>query len=118
MNVIPIDQEKSEYIGRTDVPEKSVLEGKPSYETWLTRELPAEGKLRTGLWTGEPGTLTMRKYPTDEVCTVIYGKIEITNEYDSVLVRKPGDSVLVPKGWSGTWRNGEKSCKCFVSVGN
>ena len=37
MNVIPIDQEKSEYIGRTDVPEKFVLEGKPSYETWLSR---------------------------------------------------------------------------------
>lgn len=118
MKVIPIDQEKSEYIGRTDVPEKFVLEGKPSYETWLTRELPAEGKLRTGLWTGEPGTLTMRKYPTDEVCTIIYGKIEITNEDDSVLVLNPGDSVLVPKGWSGTWRNVEKSCKCFVSVGN
>ena len=30
----------------------------------------------------------------------------------------PGDSVLVPKGWSGTWRNVEKSCKCFASVGS
>ena len=80
MNVIPIDQDESKYIGRTDVPEKFVKEGKPSYETWLTRELPAEGKMRTGLWTGEPGTLTMRKYPPDEVCTLRYGKIEIPNE--------------------------------------
>ena len=117
MNVIPILQDDAHYEGRTDIPEKFVLEGKPSYENWLTRELPASGKLRTGLWTGEAGTLTMRKYPTDEVCTVIYGKIEITNEDGSVVVLTPGESVLVPKGWSGTWRNVEKSCKCYASVG-
>lgn len=46
----------------------------------------------------------MRSDPTDEVGTVIYGKIEITNEDESVVVLSPDDSVLVPKGWSGPGR--------------
>ena len=116
MNVVPIRQEESSYVGRTEVNEKFVTDGKPSYDTWVTQELPAKGKLRTGLWTGDPGAMTMRNYPSDEVCTLIYGKVEITNEDGSVVVLNPGDSVLVPKGWSGAWRNVEKSCKCFASV--
>ncbi len=30
MNLIPIDQDESKYIGRTDVPEKFVMEGEPA----------------------------------------------------------------------------------------
>ena len=33
----------------------------------------------------------MRSAPTDEVGTVIYGKIEITNEDESVVVLSPDD---------------------------
>ena len=72
----------------------------------------------TGLWKGEPGTMTMRNDPTDEVFTLIYGKFEITNEDDSVVVMNPGESALIRKGCSDSWRNVEKSCKCFTSDGD
>ena len=118
MNLIRIRQEDSKHAGTTELPKKFVVEGNPIYDTWVTEEFPVEGKLSTGLWTGEPGTMTIRNYPTDEVFTLISGKFEITNEDGSVVVMNPGESGLIRKGWSGTWRNVEKSCKCFTSVGD
>ena len=116
MNIILIRQEDSKHAGRTEIPEKFVTEGKPSYDTWLTEEFEANGNVRTGLWTGEPGAMTIRNYPSDEVFTIIYGKCEITNEDGSVVVLNAGKSALIRKGWSGKWRNVDKSCKCFMSV--
>ena len=89
MNIILIRQEDSKHAGRTEVPEKFVTEGKPTYETWVTEEFAAKGKVRTGLCTMEAGAMTIRNYPTDEVFTLVSGKFEITNEDGSVVAMTP-----------------------------
>lgn len=117
MNIILIGQDDSNHAGTTEVPEKFVIDGKPTYDTWVSESFPVEGQMKTGLCSMQPGAMTIRNYPTDEVFTLVYGKFEITNEDGSVVVMNPGESGLIKKGWSGIWRNVEKSCKCYTSVG-
>ena len=118
MNIIPIQQEGSRHTGPTELPEKIIIEGNPVYDTWTSAEFAVKGRMSTGTWVGEPGTMKIGRYPADEMFTLVYGEVEITNEDGSVLVMRAGDSGLIRKGWKGTWRNVEKSCKYFASVGD
>ena len=117
MKLILIQQDDSNHAGTTEVNEKFVIDGKPTYDTWVTESFPVEGEMKTGLCTMQPGAMTIRNYPTDEVFTLVSGKFEITNEDGSAVVMSPGESALIKKGWSGTWRNVEKSTKYYTSVG-
>lgn len=117
MNVIPIQQDGATHTGPTELPEKIIVDGNPVYETWTSAEAAVNGTMSLGTWIGEPGTINMRGYPADEMFTLVFGQVEITNEHGSVLVLNPGDSAFMRKGWRGRWRNVERSCKLFASVG-
>ncbi len=117
MNVVPIQQEGATHTGPRELPQKIILDGNPVFDTWTSAEVAVKGTMRMGTWIGEPGTIDMRGYPAHEMFTLVFGQVEITNEDGSVLVLNPGDSGFMHKGWKGTWRNVERSCKLFASVG-
>lgn len=117
LNAIAVSQETGASEGVMEMPADYIADGNPVSESWLSSEFPAEGKVRTGIWSGQPGTIKVPGYPTDEVFTVIEGRIEMTNEDGSVVILTPGKSVLMRKGWKGLFRIVEPSKKCFVSVG-
>lgn len=52
-----------------------------------------------------PITLTLRvvDFPVDEFVTVISGKLILTVTGDEPQHFEVGDSVLIPKGFTGTW---------------
>jgi uncharacterized cupin superfamily protein len=103
MNVIPIRQEGAKHTGPTELSQKIVIDGNPVFDTWTSAEVAVSGPMRLGTWIGEPGTIKMGHYPADEMFTLVFGKVEITNEDGSVLVLNPGDSGFMAKGWKGTW---------------
>ena len=117
MNVIPIRQEGAKHTGPTELPRKVIIDGNPVFDTWTSAEAAVNGTMRMGTWIGEPGTIRIGGYPADEMFTLVSGQVEITNDDRSVLVLNPGDSGFMRKGWKGTWRNVERSCKLFASVG-
>lgn len=117
MNIIPIKKEYATHAGTTKLPKKVVIEGNPDYDTWISAEFAAEGKVKTGLWVGKPGKIDIRGYPADEFFTIVSGRVEVTNDDGSVVTFNPGESGLIRKGWKGVWYNVEEASKCFVNVG-
>lgn len=59
--------------------------------------------LHVGIWEGEPGTLQLTNYPFDEYCLIVAGELVITSTDGPPQVFRPGDSFVIPKGFSGTW---------------
>lgn len=118
MNTVLIDETTGKHAGITKMPEEIVSAGKPDSELWVSGEFPAEGVVKTGIWVGEPGKINVPYYPTDEVFTVISGRIEMTNEDGTVVSVNPGESGLIRKGWKGVWHTVEQTRKCYVTIGS
>jgi uncharacterized protein len=116
MNIIPIKEEYATHAGTTELPQKIVIEGNPVFDTWISAEFAAEGKVKTGLWVGGPGKIDIRGYPADEFFTIVSGKVEVTNDDGSAVIFNPGESGLIRKGWKGVWHNIEKASKSFVNI--
>jgi hypothetical protein len=117
MNAIAINVETGNHQGVSELPAKMVGGGNPVSESWVSSEFAVEGKVRTGIWVGQPGKIKIKSYPTNEVFTVISGKIELINEDGTVVLVHPGESGLMRKGWKGVFHIVEETRKCFVTVG-
>lgn len=62
------------------------------------------GQLTAGVWACDAGTLEIRNLPFDEVCFVIDGEVEVTDEQGVSQTFTVGDAFVLHKGFSGTWR--------------
>jgi uncharacterized cupin superfamily protein len=49
-------------------------------------------------------TLELRDWPADEFMYIVEGQVEITPSGGEPRVYGPGDAFVMPKGFSGTWR--------------
>lgn len=72
--------------------------------------------LHVGVWEGEAGTLQLTNYPFDEYCLIVAGELVITSTGGAAQVFRPGDSFVIPKGFSGTWEMKTKVRKQSVLV--
>jgi uncharacterized cupin superfamily protein len=72
------------------------------------------GALTTGIFEGGPGFLLMKDWPQDEVVTLLSGHLVITSTAGNRSMFGPGDSFVVPKGFSGTWEMKTKMREVFV----
>lgn len=117
LNAIAVSEATGKSAGMMTVPPEYVEEGSPSQEVFVSSEFPAEGKFEAGIWVGTPGKLKIEGYPSDEVFTVIEGRIDMINEDGSVVVVKVGESGLMRKGWKGIFHVVEPTKKCFAAVG-
>ena len=64
----------------------------------------ADGKLRVDYSQYTPVTLELVDWPADEFMLFVEGQVEITDAQGRSKVYGPGDMILMPRGFSGTWR--------------
>jgi len=61
------------------------------------------GDINVEIYESEPLTLQITDFPIDEFVTVISGKLILTVEGEEPQHFEVGDSVLIPKGFTGIW---------------
>ena len=61
------------------------------------------GDIDVSVYEAKPMTLRLDDYPIDEYVIVVSGKLILTADSGSPQHFEVGESVMVPKGFSGTW---------------
>jgi len=74
----------------------------------------AEGT-KVGVWECTKGGFPVKKRTTTETCHILSGNATIfTDGVKSSLDLNPGDTIVLPKGWSGRWEIRSKLRKIYV----
>jgi hypothetical protein len=63
----------------------------------------ADGMFSAGVWRRGPETGSM-VLPYDELAILIEGDVEVEDHDGGLVVAGPGDVLVTPKGFTGTWR--------------
>ena len=90
----------------------------PAPTEWenLTLERPSN-EVRMGTWICEPYTDEMQSYAYDEFMVLIEGSVELIYPDGSSDRFEAGQAFLLPKGFTGTWKQEDTVVKHFVMVG-
>lgn len=67
--------------------------------TWQT----ADGGVETGIWECDAGFFHPRFAGYGEFIRIVAGEVECTGEDGSHFTMRPGDALIFPRGWHGTW---------------
>jgi uncharacterized cupin superfamily protein len=67
-----------------------------------------------GVWECTPGSWTIENRPDAEVCVILSGRARMTDEGGEPVEIGPGDTLVLPRGWSGRWEILEPLRKIFV----
>lgn len=88
---------------------------RPPGERSVTRQWYAnpEGGFVAGFWAADVGRAEIA-YDKDELCTLIEGKVRLTDESGKVEVFSAGDTFLIPEGFRGVWETLEPVRKFFA----
>jgi hypothetical protein len=87
-----------------DRPYWTVTEGdRPTYSS-RSDFSSADERVHVGVSQYDKMTLQLNNYPVDEFMHILEGQVEITDESGASKVYGPGDMFVMPKGFSGTWR--------------
>ena len=75
-----------------------------------------DGKFSLGVWETKPGTLRIPEpYTVDELMYVLEGRIVLIDTEGNREEYGPGEGVVLPRGWSGTFSVPEGARKIWVS---
>lgn len=88
----------------TDYPFMKVIAGDNPVAGGLTGFQSSDGKFEVGFYHGSEVTLRISNWPVNEFMYFLEGQVEITNEDGSSKIYGPGDALVMPKGFNGTWR--------------
>lgn len=102
------------FLGRREVPAAMVVSGKPDADAWGGDLASASTNVRYGHWVGQVGTVTFHSYPADEFFTLLEGRVALRSADGHELEIGPGTTVLLRKGWRGTWSTLQVARKTFV----
>lgn len=72
-----------------------------------------DAKFSTGVWHGEPGRWRV-SYTEHELCVILKGRVVLTGDDGSRTECGPGQSFVVPGGFTGTWENLEPVEKIYA----
>jgi hypothetical protein len=106
-NIVQVDPEQLETVelsAVTDYPFMKVIDGDNPVAGGLTSYQSRDGKFEVGFYHGSEVTLLISNWPVDEFMYFLEGQVEITNEDGSSKIYGPGDALVMPKGFNGTWR--------------
>ncbi|MGX4677508.1 cupin domain-containing protein [SAR92 clade bacterium H246] len=80
-------------------PQERIIAGESvhRYKTFYAGDITVE------IYESEPLTLRIDNFTIDEFVTVLSGKLILTVVGEEPQHFVPGDSVLIPKGFAGTW---------------
>ena len=70
--------------------------------------------LDIGLWEATPGQFTADRSGAAEFCYFLEGKIVMTHVDGTKKTLGPGDAIMLPKGWKGTWEILEHTRKIYA----
>ena len=73
-----------------------------------------DGSLDIGLWECTPGRFTADRTGAAEFCYFLQGKIIMTQLDGTSRELGPGDALMLPRGWKGTWEIVEHTRKIYV----
>jgi len=79
-------------------------------------EVYSVGTTSVGCWTCTAGGFPVKSRPTTEILYVLEGLFFLTNADGSAHRCEAGDTVVLPKGWSGHWDIIETVKKVWIDV--
>jgi uncharacterized cupin superfamily protein len=62
-----------------------------------------DGTLQIGLWECTPGEFPTAKVGTNESAQILSGSATLRRDDGTETLVHPGDTVVTPDGWRGTW---------------
>lgn len=83
-----------------------------SLDAWST----GDDRVSAGVWECTPGTFRATREGFHEICTILAGSATITEEGGRPIRIGPGDLLVTPAGWRGTWEVHETLRKSWVIV--
>jgi uncharacterized protein len=95
------------------LPER-VVEGAQVFKTWEIDHTEG-GDVRTGVWEVTTGAYRCIKGTTWELCLILSGVSEITEDGKEPFMVRAGDTFVLKPGFEGTWRVIEPTRKVWVS---
>lgn len=95
-------------------PEK-LISGDPTYTLW-EQDVDWDGKITSGVWQSTPGVTRTSKSGLWELCTLLEGSIELTEEGQAPVVFRAGDTFVMKPGFKGVWKTLETVRKIYVIV--
>jgi uncharacterized protein len=104
INMDPAQLDKAEMFAVEDYPFMKLVEGEDPKAGAVTNFVSADGKLDIGFSRYSKITLQLSDWPVDEFMYFLEGQVEITDEDGSAKIYGPGDAIVMPKGFNGTWR--------------
>lgn len=81
-----------------------VVAGAPAHYDFRDDYLSADGKFYVGYSDHSTATIELKNWPIDEFMYFIEGQVELTDENGKSTIYGPGDMLVMPKGYNGTWR--------------
>lgn len=81
-----------------------------STELWTS----PDGALEIGVWECTPGKFTADRSMAAEFCHFLEGKVVMTHVDGTTTTLGPGDAIMLPRGWKGTWEIVERTRKIYA----
>ena len=104
MQLNPHDFEAVKLSAVEDRPFMQVIASDKPVAGGMTSFQSSDGKLDVGFYHGSEVTLQINGWPVDEVMIFLEGQVEITNQDGLSRIYGPGEMLVMPKGFIGTWR--------------
>lgn len=73
-----------------------------------------DGALEIGVWECTPGQFTADRSEAAEFCHFLQGRIVMTHTDGTRRELGPGDALMLPRGWKGTWEILERTRKIYA----
>ena len=73
-----------------------------------------DGALEIGVWECTPGQFTADRSKAAEFCHFLQGRIVMTHLDGTRRELGPGDAIMLPRGWKGTWEIVEHTRKIYA----
>ena len=94
------------------LPAEKLLEGNPKQSIWQ-HYTDASGQFSTGIWQSEKGKWNVA-YIEEEYCQILEGVSILTDAHGKAEILTIGESIVIPKGFVGTWDVVERTRKIYV----
>ena len=101
--------------GKSQGVRKDATQGSP---TSASHKIYDVGSTAVGAWTCTPGSWPVVERPTTEAFHILEGSCFLTNADGTSRRCVAGDTVVLPKGWTGSWDIIETVHKIWVVVGD
>lgn len=72
------------------------------------------GRFSTGVWQCTPGVVRMSRWPYNEFCVLLSGRVVITPDGGEPREHRAGDAFVIPHGFTGTWEIRETVRKYYA----